>query len=86
MIKYLLLFFLTLFQDNYVRIGTAFGLMFGLWGPDFFRGENNTNIFIFGFIGWGLGVFIANYFEGKGQLYIIWSCCTLELRWLLRLH
>ena len=61
MIKFSIVLVLTLFQDNYVRLGTLFGITMGFWGPEILRGETNMSIFTFGYIGWGLGVYISNY-------------------------
>ena len=67
MTRKLLVLLLTLFQDNYVRIGTLIGLSVGFWNPEIVHGEAGTNTFIFGFIGWGIGAFLGNYKAEKTQ-------------------
>ena len=61
MTRHILVLFLALFQDNYVRVGTLLGAMAGLWSPEILNGEQATNTFVFGFIGWGVGAYIAHY-------------------------
>ena len=61
MTRNLLVLIMTLFQDNYVRLGTLTGALAGFWNPEFLDGEAGTNAFIYGFIGWGIGVYLANY-------------------------
>jgi len=63
MIKSLLILILSLFQDNYVRIGTIIGGIVGFWSSEFLQIDSTTNSFYFGFIGWGIGAYIANYFD-----------------------
>ena len=59
MMRHLLVLVLTVFQDNYVRIGTLLGLLAGFWSTEIVSGEPTTNALIFGFIGWGVGVYIG---------------------------
>ena len=61
MTRNLLVLILTLFQDNYVRIGTLTGALVGFWSPEILYSEARTNAFIYGFIGWGIGAYFANY-------------------------
>ena len=61
---------MTLFQDNYVRLGTLTGALAGFWNPEFLHGEAGTNAFIYGFIGWGIGAYLANYNEDNKQFYL----------------
>ena len=61
MTRKILVLLMTLFQDNYVRLGTLIGALAGFWNPEFLHGEEGTNVFIYGFIGWGIGVYLANY-------------------------
>ena len=61
MTRNLLVLILTLFQDNYVRLGTLTGALVGFWSPEILYGEPRTNAFIYGFIGWGIGAYFANY-------------------------
>ena len=61
MTRNILVLIMTLFQDNYVRLGTLTGVLAGFWNPEFLHGEAGTNAFIYGFIGWGIGVYLANY-------------------------
>ena len=65
MIRYLKVLLLTVFQDNYVRLGTIFGLTIGFLSPGLFNGDSTKNIFILGFIGWGIGVYLAHYFAKR---------------------
>ena len=67
MTRNLLVLLLTLFQDNYVRIGTLSGALVGFWSPDIVHGEAGTNTFIYGFIGWGIGAYLGNYKAEKTQ-------------------
>ena len=67
MTRNLLVLLLTLFQDNYVRIGTLTGALVGFWSPDIVHGEAGTNTFIYGFIGWGIGAYLGNYKAEKTQ-------------------
>ncbi len=60
MIRHLLVLVMTLFQDNYVRVGTLVGALAGFWSPEILQGEAATNAIIFGFIGWGVGAYLAN--------------------------
>ena len=63
MIKYLLILGLCLFQDNFVRIGTIIGALSGFWSSENLQVDPTTNSIIFGFIGWGIGVYLASYFD-----------------------
>ena len=63
MIKSLLILVLSLFQDNYVRIGTIFGSIAGFWSDEILQVDPIKNLFCFGFIGWGIGVYLANYYD-----------------------
>ena len=67
MTRKLLVLLLTLFQDNYVRLGTLTGWMAGFWSPEFLHGDAVTNAFIYGFIGWGIGAYLGNYKAEKTQ-------------------
>ena len=67
MTRNLLVLLLTLFQDNYVRIGTLTGAFVGFWSPEIVHGEAVTNTFIYGFIGWGIGAYLGNYKAEKTQ-------------------
>ena len=61
MTRNLLVLIMTIFQDNYVRLGTLIGALAGFWNPEFLNGEVGTDAFIYGFIGWGIGAYLANY-------------------------
>ena len=63
MIKSLLILILSLFQDNYVRIGTIFGAIIGFWSADILQVDPIKNCFSFGFVGWGIGAYLASYFD-----------------------
>ena len=64
MTKHFLIFFLSIFQDNFVRIGTLIGLIMGFLSPYIFlNGSPIINSFIFGYIGWEIGIYMANYFN-----------------------
>jgi len=65
MIKYILVFVLTLFQDNYVRLGTILGLIIGFVGLETFNNYYPNNIFTFGFIGWGIGAYFSYFLTGR---------------------
>ena len=65
MIRFLLLFILTVFQDRYVRLGMLVGLVAGFWSSELFRGELWVNMSIYGFIGWGIGAYLGYYFSHK---------------------
>ena len=65
MIRFLLLFILTVFQDRYVRLGTLVGLVAGFWSIELFRGELWVNMSIYGFIGWGIGTYLGFHFSRK---------------------
>ena len=68
MMKLFFVFILTIFQDNFVRIGTIIGACVG-FGQYYFVQENSMNkFFIFGFIGWGFGLYLANYFNETGNI------------------
>ena len=58
--RHLLVFVLTIFQDNYVRTGTLLGLLAGFWSTEIIGGEPTTNALIYGFIGWGVGVYLGH--------------------------
>ena len=64
-IRFLLLFILTVFQDSYVRLGTLVGLVAGFWSIELFRGELWVNMSIYGFIGWGIGAYLGFHFSHK---------------------
>ena len=64
-IRFLLLFILTLFHDRYVRLGTLVGLVAGFWSIEVFRGELWVNMSIYGFIGWGIGAYLGYHFSRK---------------------
>ena len=68
MIKLFFLFILTIFQDNFVRIGTFFGALVGFWHTYFFHENLLSKIFIFGFIGWGFGLYLGNFFSENRHL------------------
>ena len=61
MIRHFLVLFLTLFQDNFVRIGTLLGVLAGFLITEILSGEPATNTFAFGFIGWGVGAYLGHY-------------------------
>ena len=67
MIRHLLGLVLTVFRDNYVRTGTLMGLLAGFWSTKIISGEPATNALIFGFIGWGVGVYIGHYRSENSQ-------------------
>ena len=67
MTRHFLVLFLTLFQDNYVRVGTLLGALTGLLSPEIFNGEQATNAFVLGFIGWGVGAYVAHYRSVNSQ-------------------
>ena len=67
MTRHFLVLFLTLFQDNYVRVGTLLGALAGLWSSEILNGEPATNAFVFGFIGWGVGAYLAHYRSANSQ-------------------
>ena len=67
MTRHFLVLFLTLFQDNYVRVGTLLGTLAGLWSPEILNSEQATNAFVFGFIGWGVGAYLAYYRSTNSQ-------------------
>ena len=58
---------LTVFRDNYVRIGTLIGMLVGFWGTEFFSGDQYANALIFSFIGWGAGVYVGHYRSVNSQ-------------------
>jgi len=66
--RHLWVFVLTVFQDNYVRTGTLLGLLagfwsteiIGFWSTEIIGGEPTTNALIYGFIGWGVGVYLGH--------------------------
>ena len=67
MIRNLLILFLTLFQDKYVRTGTLLGMLIGVWNPEILHGEQTKNIIIIGFVGWGIGAFLGYYKNENSQ-------------------
>ena len=69
MTRTLLVLIMTLFQDNYVRLGTLIGVLTGFWNPDFLNSEAGKNAFIYGFIGWGIGVYLAHYKAENKQFH-----------------
>ena len=68
MTRNILVLIMTLFQDNYVRLGTLTGVLAGFWNPGILHVEAGTNAFIYGYIGWGIGAYLANYKAEKTQL------------------
>tara|TARA_B100000700_G_C14461547_1_gene586330 strand:- start:16 stop:261 length:246 start_codon:yes stop_codon:yes gene_type:complete len=67
MIRNILIFLLTLFQDKYVRTGTIVGILIGVWSPEILQGEQFKNVIILGFVGWGIGVFLGYYRKEDSQ-------------------
>ena len=67
MTRNLLVLLMTLFKDNYVRLGTLTGALAGFWNPYFSHSEVGTNAFTYGFIGWGIGVYLGNYKQENTQ-------------------
>ena len=67
MLRNLLILFLTLFQDKYVRIGTFVGILIGIWNPEILQGEQGKSIIILGLVGWGIGVFLGYYRNENSQ-------------------
>jgi len=67
MLRNLLIILLTLFQDKYVRTGTLVGIFIGIWNPEFLQEEQGKSVIIFGFVGWGIGVFLGYYRNGNSQ-------------------
>ena len=67
MFRKLLILFLTLFQDKYVRTGTLVGILIGIWNPEILQGEQENSIIILGFVGWGIGAFLGYYRNGNSQ-------------------
>ena len=67
MVRYFLVLLFTLFQDNYVRLGTITGTLIGFWSPSILQGDPSSNVLTFAFIGWGLGTYLANYLSWKKQ-------------------
>ena len=65
MMRYLIVLFLTVFQDNYVRLGTIVGLIIGFSIQGFFNDNLTKNVLTLGFIGWGVGVYLAFYFSRR---------------------
>ena len=68
MLRNLLILFLTLLQDKYVRTGTLVGILIGIWNPEILQGEKGKSVMIFGFVGWGIGAFLCYYRNGNSQL------------------
>ena len=61
MIRIFLVLLLTLFQDNYVRLGTLIGVLAYFFISDILDNEEIVlNTFIYGFIGWGCGAYISS--------------------------
>ena len=60
MMRNLLVFVLTVFQDNYVRTGTLLGLLSGFLSTEIIGGEPTTNALIYGFIGGGVGAYLGH--------------------------
>ena len=67
MLRNLLIFLLTLFQDKYVRTGTLVGILIGIWNPEILQGEQGKIVVILGFVGWGIGAFLGYYKNGNSQ-------------------
>tara|TARA_B100000686_G_scaffold254852_1_gene266162 strand:- start:222 stop:467 length:246 start_codon:yes stop_codon:yes gene_type:complete len=67
MFRKLLILFLTLFQDKYVRTGTLVGILIGIWNPEILRVEQGRSIIILGIVGWGIGAFLGYYSKGNSQ-------------------
>ena len=67
MTRHFMVLFLTLFQDNYVRVGTFIGALAGFWSPEILNAEQTINSFVFGFIGWGVGAYLAHYRSENSQ-------------------
>ena len=67
MLRNLIILFLTLFQDKYVRIGTLVGILIGIWNPEILRLEQGRSIIILGIVGWGIGAFLGYYRNGDSQ-------------------
>ena len=67
MMRYLLVFVLTVFKDNYVRTSALLGLLAGFWSTEILGGEPTTNSLIYGFIGWGVGVYIGFHRSENSQ-------------------
>jgi len=67
MARYFQVLVLTLFQDNYVRLGTIFGLIVGFLSTEIISGDPTNNTFIFGFIGWGIGVYMSFLLSNGGS-------------------
>ena len=67
MLRNLLILFLTLFQDKYVRTATLVGIIIGIWNPEILQGDQEKNVIILGFIGWGIGAFLGYYSKGDSQ-------------------
>ena len=67
MLRNLLILFLTLFQDKYVRTGTLVGILIGIWNPEILQVEQVKSVIILGFVGWGIGTFLGYYRNGNSQ-------------------
>ena len=67
MTRKLMVLILTLFQDNYVRMGTLGGALAGFLSTEIMQNDAVTSSFIFAFIGWGVGAYLANYNAEKTQ-------------------
>ena len=67
MLRNLLILLLTTFQDKYVRSGALVGMLIGMWNPEILQGGQGINIFILGFVGWGIGAFIGYYRKEDSQ-------------------
>ena len=66
-IRNILIILLTIFQDKYVRIGTLAGILIGIWNPEILQGDQEKNVIILGFIGWGIGAFLGYCSKGDSQ-------------------
>ena len=58
---------LSLFQDNYVRIGAIFGAIAGFYSSEILQVDQTNNCFSFGLIGWGIGAYLSSYFDVKNK-------------------
>ena len=67
MLRNLLILFLTLFQDKFVRTGTFLGILIGIWNPGILQGEQGKSVLKLGFVGWGIGAFLGYYRNGNSQ-------------------
>ena len=67
MLRNLLILFLTLFQDKYVRTGTLVGIIIGIWNPEIMQEEQGISVIILGFVGWGIGALLGYYRNENSQ-------------------